>query len=116
MWEALLFAAHQRLDNLTVIVDANKYQAMGRTEDVLGLEPLTSKFEAFGFTAQECNGHDMDALARCLSDLVNSGPRPTVLVARTTKGHGVSFMAGDNRWHYTRLTKQDYLNAIEELS
>ena len=116
MWEALLFAAHQRLDNLTVIVDANKYQAMGRTEDVLGLEPLTSKFEAFGFTAQECNGHDIHALARCLSDLVNSGPRPTAIVARTTKGHGVSFMADDNRWHYTRLTKQDYLNAIEELS
>jgi transketolase len=116
MWEALLFAAHQRLDNLTVIVDANKYQAMGRTEDVLGLEPLASKFEAFGFTARECNGHDMDALATSLSEIMRSAARPAALVARTTKGHGVSFMADDNRWHYTRLTRQDYVNAIAELS
>jgi transketolase len=116
MWEAMLFAVHQKLDNLTLIVDANRYQAMGRTEDVLGLEPLPAKFEAFGFAAKECDGHDPGALTRCLSDLLRNGSRPGALVARTTKGHGVSFMADDNRWHYTRLTEDDYIRAVQELS
>lgn len=116
MWEALLFAAHHKLDNLTVIVDANQYQAMGRTEEVLGLEPLPAKFEAFGFTTRECNGHDTDAMATALKELLAPGSRPTALVARTTKGYGVSFMADDNRWHYTRLTDADYTRALSELS
>ena len=116
MWEAMLFAAHRRLANLTVIVDSNAYQAMGRTEEVLGLEPLPRKFEAFGFVTQECDGHDRAALMACLSELAEVRDRPTALVARTTKGHGVSFMANDNRWHYTRLTEADYNRALEELS
>jgi transketolase len=116
MWEALLFAAHQKLDNLTVIVDANQFQAMGRTEDVLGLEPLPAKFEAFGFNAVECDGHDTAAVAARLTDLKKSRSRPSALIARTIKGYGVSFMADDNRWHYTRLTEQDYSKALNELS
>ena len=116
MWEAVLFAAHQRLDNLTLIVDANDFQAMGKTADILGLEPLVAKFEAFGFAAAECDGHDPEALARTLASLATVRDRPTALVARTTKGHGVSFMAHDNRWHYTRLTADDYARALEELS
>ena len=116
MWEAVLFAAHQRLDNLTLIVDANDYQAMGKTADILELEPLLAKFEAFGFAAAECDGHDRDALEATLASLAMIGDRPKALVARTTKGHGVSFMGKDNRWHYTRLTPEDYARALEELS
>jgi len=116
MWESLLFAAHQRLDNLTVIVDANEYQAMGRTDEILGMEPLGLKFEAFGVTARECDGHDLSALEKNLSALVAVHERPTALVARTTKGHGVSFMAGDNRWHYLRLQHDDYIRALNEQS
>jgi transketolase len=115
MWEAMLFAAHQRLFNLTVIVDANKYQAMGRTEEVLGLEPLPAKFEAFGFATGECDGHDVRALAAAFSDLSRITDRPSALIARTTKGQGVSFMADDNRWHYTRLTQEMYDKAVSEL-
>jgi transketolase len=116
MWEALLFAAHQRLDNLVVIVDANRYQAMGRTEDVLGLEPLPAKFAAFGFATHECDGHDCDALTSAFEDLLRARGKPGALVARTTKGHGVSFMADDNRWHYTRLNEETYARALEELT
>lgn len=116
MWEALLFAAHHKLDNLTVIVDANQFQAMGRTEDVLGLEPLLAKFEAFGFKSAECEGHDTAAITDRLTDLRPIRSGPTALIARTIKGYGVSFMADDNRWHYTRLTEQDYTNALHEIS
>jgi transketolase len=116
MWESLLFASHHRLDNLTVIVDANQFQAMGRTEEVLGLEPLPAKFEAFGFTVRECDGHDLGLLETSIASLLQATGRPTALVARTLKGHGVSFMAGDNRWHYTRLSDDTYARAIAELT
>lgn len=115
MWESLLFASHHRLDNLTVIVDANQFQAMGRTEEVLSLEPLPAKFEAFGWTVQECDGHDVGCLEKCIGTLLRATGRPTALIARTLKGHGVSFMAGDNRWHYTRLSDDTYARAIGEL-
>jgi transketolase len=116
MWEALLFAAHQKLDNLVVIVDANQFQAMGRTEEVLGLEPLPAKFEAFGCRTLECDGHDPAALERALASFTAPSGKPGALVARTLKGQGVSFMAGDNRWHYTRLDDDVYARAVAELS
>lgn len=116
MWEALLFAAHQQLDNLVVIVDANQFQAMGRTEEVLGLEPLPAKLQAFGCNTLECDGHDEAALQHALSTLAGSTGRPGAIVARTLKGQGVSFMAGDNRWHYTRLSDDIFTKAMAELS
>ncbi len=116
MWEALLFAAHQKLDNLIVIVDANQFQAMGRIEDVLGLEPLPAKLQAFGCETIECDGHDPVALEQALSSLGASRGKPGAIIARTVKGHGVSFMAGDNRWHYTRLDDAIYARAVAELS
>ena len=115
MWESLLFAAHHNLDNLTVIVDANQFQAMGRTEDVLGLEPLLAKFQSFGWNAVECYGHDVALLENAFKRLLSRSGQPAVLVARTTKGHGVSFMAGDNSWHYRRLTEEIYSKAVAEL-
>jgi len=116
MWEALLFATHQKLDNLVVIVDANQFQAMGRTEEVLGLEPLPAKLEAFGVRVVECDGHDPAALERALRSLTEPSGKPGAIVARTLKGQGVSFMAGDNRWHYTRLSDEIYARAMAELS
>jgi transketolase len=116
MWEALLFAAHQKLDNLVVIVDANQFQAMGRIEEVLGLEPLPLKLEAFGCHTLECDGHDPAALEQALAKFTATSGKPGALVARTIKGQGVSFMAGDNRWHYTRLDGDVYTRAVAELS
>jgi transketolase len=115
MWESLLFAAHHELDNLTMIVDANQFQAMGRTEDVLGLEPLLAKLHSFGWNAVECQGHDEALLETALTTLRARSHKPAALVARTTKGHGVSFMAGDNSWHYRRLTEEAYSKALLEL-
>ncbi|MBL6989637.1 MAG: transketolase [Bacteriovoracaceae bacterium] len=106
IWEALLFAGHHKLENLTIIVDANKYQAMGRTEEVLDLDPLGDKFRSFKFSYQECNGHNVEELKNNLIACCDS-KQPAVLVARTIKGGGVDFMEQDNCWHYTRLTDPD---------
>ena len=112
MWEAALFCAHHKLNNLTLIIDANGLQAMGRSEDILGLEPLVPKLSAFGFIAAECDGHDMGALRRHLLFRSN---KPKALVARTKKGAGVSFMEDTNDWHYRRVTTDVLALALEEV-
>jgi transketolase len=116
MWEALLLAAHRKLDQLCVLVDENGFQAMGRTADVMGLGSLRAKFAAFGFEAVDVDGHDEAALDAALSAVrANRDGRPKALVARTVKGKGVSFMEDDNRWHYTRLNPDTYAAAMAEL-
>ena len=116
MWEALLFAAQQQLSNLTVIIDANGLQAMGRTNDILSLEPLADKLRAFGFETREIDGHSESAIDATLTELA-AGPslRPRAIIARTRKGKGVSFMEDDNTWHYTRLSSDTYRAAVAEL-
>lgn len=115
MWEAIALAAHRRLDNLAVIVDANGWQALGRTSDVLSLEPLAARFEAFGFAAVECDGHDLRALERALGGRDTPPGRPRAVIARTVKGRGVSWMADDNRSHYAPLAPGELAAALEEL-
>lgn len=116
-WEALLFATQFRLSNLITIVDANGYQAMGSTREVMDMDPWTDKFRAFGQEVREVDGHDETAIHEALQELeALPSDRPRALIARTVKGHGVSFMAGDNRWHYTRLTADTHRQAVAELS
>jgi transketolase len=112
-WEAALFAGHHRLDNLTVIVDANGIQGFGRTEDVLTLEPFAKKWEAFGFEVAECNGHDFTAIDQILSQPPRGKPR--CLIARTVKGKGVTFMENTVEWHYWPMTEAQYGDALAEL-
>lgn len=114
MWESMLFAAHHQLDNLSVIVDANQFQAMGRIEDVIGMESFVQKFKAFGFAADECDGHQRESIISALNRVRLPG-QPRALVARTIKGKGVSFMEGRNEWHYSRLTPELFDRAINEL-
>lgn len=119
MWESLLFAAHQELSNLTLLIDANGFQAMGKTEEVLGLEPLPEKLRAFGWDAVEIDGHSLTELDRELSRIRESklgGKKPHAIVARTVKGKGVSFMEHENKWHYTRLDDDSYAKAIAEVA
>ncbi|HEY3788844.1 MAG TPA: transketolase [Urbifossiella sp.] len=117
VWEALLFASQFKLGNLTVIVDANGFQAMGRTEEVLGLGRIADKLAAFGLDVQEVDGHSEAALdAAIRKAAAGSADRPRGIVARTIKGKGVSFMEDDNRWHYTRLTGEAYAHAVQELT
>lgn len=116
MWEALLFATHQALDNLIVIVDENGFQAMGTTTEVLALGNLKDKFSAFGFEAVSVDGHDETALETALTQLKSDkNGKPKAIVARTIKGKGVSFMENQNIWHYTRLTNETFNSAIAEL-
>ena len=116
IWEALLLAAHWELSNLTVIIDNNGLQAMGRVEEVLRLGSIAEKLQAFGFETREVNGHDegeLDAVLHELEKLDSS--RPRAIVAKTIKGYGVSFMHDNNIWHYTRLTPDTYRAAVTEL-
>lgn len=116
IWEALLFAAHFELSNLVVIVDENGYQAMGSTQEVMGLGSIAAKFRAFGFETREVDGHDESALNTTIGELVRLNSKaPRAIVAHTVKGKGISFMEDDNRWHYTRLTSETYTAAMLEL-
>ena len=117
IWEALLFAAQFRLSNLIAIIDANGFQAMGPTRDVMDLGHIADKLKTFGLETREVDGHNEAALDRALTELIYlPGDKPRALVAHTVKGKGVSFMAGDNRWHYTRLTDATFQAAVEELA
>lgn len=116
IWEACLFAAHFELSNLIVIVDENRFQAMGSTDEVLHLGSIADKFKAFNFDAREVDGHDEKAFDACVRELLDTpGNRPKAIVARTVKGKGITFMEADNRWHYTRLTPETYADVIREL-
>jgi transketolase len=114
-WEAAMFAAHHRLSNLVAILDANGQQALGYTEQVLDLSPLAERWRAFGWEAIEVDGHDLEAIAAAAEGLDTEGGPPHVLVARTTFGHGVSFMEGRIEWHYWPMTDEQYEQAVAEI-
>ena len=116
IWEGVMVAAHHQMDNLMLIVDKNGYQAMGSTSEVLEMGDFSAKFKSFGFETLEVDGHDEDAIDEAIQQLWSSGDgKPKALVATTVKGKGVSFMESDNRWHYTRLDEQTFLDAISAI-
>lgn len=99
-WEAFLFAAHHKLDNLTAIIDYNKLQSLGTVASTLGLEPLADKLNAFGWAVREVDGHDHEALAADLSADHWQPGKPQMLIAHTIKGKGVAYMENKVEWHY----------------
>jgi transketolase len=114
VWEAALMAAAQKLESLTVFVDYNKWQATGRSNEVLGLAPLADKWAAFGWFVHEIDGHDFSAIeAAVLAQ--DELKRPKIIVAHTVKGKGVSFMEDDNNWHYRIPTADEVRKAAVEL-
>jgi transketolase len=115
VWEAAMFAAHHRLANLVAIVDVNGQQALGYTRDVMDLEPLASRWEAFGWSVREVNGHNPVGIATIADDLAGRGEHPHILLARTTFGAGVSFMRNRIEWHYLPLTEEQFLLAHREV-
>jgi transketolase len=116
IWEGSLVAAHHRMDNLMLIVDKNGFQAMGKTDDVLTLGDLSTKFASFGFETLEIDGHDELAVDAAIRQLwVTGAGKPKALIAHTVKGKGVPFMESDNRWHYTRLNEQTFAEAVYAL-
>lgn len=115
VWEAVMFAAHHRLDNLVLLVDLNGQQALGYTADVLDLGVVEDKLAAFGWGTQVVAGHDHPALEAALESARAGRGRPQALVARTTFGHGVSFMGSQIKWHYLPLDDDSYAGALREL-
>ena len=115
-WEAILFAGHHRLNNLTVIVDYNKLQGFGRTKEVLDLEPFGAKWESFKWHVQEIDGHDFSAIERALTKVPFDPEKPSVIIAHTIKAKGVPFLENTVRSHYKNLTEEEYQQAINALS
>lgn len=115
VWEAAMFAASRKAGNLLAVVDYNKWQATGRSNEVLALPPLREKWAAFGWDAIELDGHDIGALVEAMNRPPDAGGRPRILIAHTVKGKGVSFMEDDNNWHYRIPTEEEVQKARVEL-
>ncbi|MDD2696908.1 MAG: transketolase [Candidatus Pacebacteria bacterium] len=114
-WESALIAAHNKLDNLIVIVDFNGLQAMGKVKDILNIEPLKDKWQAFGWEVREVDGHNFEEIEKSLTEPASKEGKPRVVIARTTKGKGVSFMEGENIYHYKAPSDEEYQKALKEL-
>jgi len=112
-WEALIFAAHRRLTNLTILVDHNRLQGFGGTEDVASMYPLQERLKGFDVDVQVVSGHDLDAMRNVLAV---PSQRLRIVILETTKGKGVSFMENRMEWHYLPLKEPHYTRALEELS
>lgn len=116
IWEAAMSAAKYKLDNLCGIVDVNGLQIDGRTADVMPSEPLDAKFAAFGWNVIKADGHDFDSLRAALSAAKAEKGRPSVILAKTVKGKGVSFMENDAGWHGKAPNAEQYEQAMAELN
>ena len=114
VWEAAMFAAGKQLGRLDVVIDYNKWQATGRSDEVLALASLRDKWSAFGWEAVEVDGHDIGALVRELTRETPDIGRPKAIIAHTVKGKGVPFMEDDNNWHY-RVPTAEELQAVAEI-
>jgi transketolase len=111
-WEALLFASHHNLYNLTIIIDYNNLQSLTTIDKTLSLEPLFDKFKSFNLNVEVVDGHDHESLKDMLS---KNNKKPTVVIANTTKGKGVSFMENKVEWHYKSPNKEELALAIREI-
>jgi len=114
VWEAAIFAAHHKLDNLMVVIDRNGLIIHGFTEDINKLDPLDNKFEAFGWHVESVNGHDITEIISKTKS--NSSKKPKIIIANTIKGKGVSFMENNPSWHHGGINSELYEKAKNELN
>ncbi len=115
IWEAAMLAASKKVSKLTVVIDYNKWQATGRSREILALEPLNHKWKSFGWHVVEINGHDFNDMRLAFESCKSEDNKPSIIIAHTTKGKGVSFMEDDNNWHYRIPNKEELNLAINEL-
>jgi len=115
VWEAAMSAAHYKLDNLIAIIDRNKFQVDGPTEEIMAVDPLPDKWMAFGWNEIEIDGHDMREILESLKQANKMKDKPTAIIAYTVKGKGVSFIEGNNRYHGKALSKEELSLALQEL-
>ena len=117
IWEAALFARHYKLGNLAVFVDRNRFSFDGPTEEYMAMEPFADKWRAFGWNVVEINGHDMEQILDAIDNLpAVSSDVPTVIIGKTVKGHGVSFMENNVSWHAGTLNDADWEKAKAEIT
>jgi transketolase len=114
-WEAALTASHYKLDNLCAIIDHNKLQISGLTSDVCNTNPIDAKFESFGWAVRHVDGHDLDALVKTFDELPFEEGKPSLVLAHTVKGKGISYMENVPKWHHGVPTEQQYEDALNEL-
>jgi len=115
-WEAAMTASHYQLDNLVAIIDRNKLQITASTDKVMDTEPLVQKWEAFGWKTIEVDGHDYDKLTEVIGGAPHEKGKPTMVVANTTKGKGISFMEDVLKWHHGVPSDEEYEQAMDELA
>lgn len=115
VWEAVMFAAHHRLDNLTVIIDDNRLQAFGRTKDVINMRSLKRKWESFKWGVTLIDGHSIKDLRNVFNNLPIISGKPNVIIAKTIIGKGISFMEDRMDWHYWSLSEYFYKKALKEI-
>ena len=116
VWEAAMFSAHYKLDNLCAVIDYNKMQSDDLNENIMGLEPLADKWRAFGWNAIEIDGHNINEILEALKEARTTKGRPTVIIAHTVKGKGVSYMENIPAWHGSvKLTDEDTETALADL-
>jgi len=115
VWETVMWAGFKQLDNLNLVIDRNQMQIGGRTEKVLDLEPLQEKFRSFGWEAYQCDGHDFGELLANFCNFNEQKRRPKVVICRTVRGKGISFMENSEKYHAGTLSEEEYQKAIEEL-
>jgi transketolase len=116
VWESAMFASQHKLDNLTAIVDYNKIQALGRTKEILNLEPFANKWRSFGWEVREIDGHNFEEIINAFKDIPFFEGKPSVIIAHTVKGKGVSFMENKLLWHYRCPNEDEYTKALGELT
>lgn len=114
-WEAILFAPHHKLNNLTIIIDYNKIQSFGSVKEVLDLEPLSSKFKSFGWKVLEVDGHSHEELLSAFDRIKIDNEIPRVIISHTVKGKGVNFMENQLAWHYKSPNKEQFAEAIHQI-
>ncbi|OGV58860.1 MAG: transketolase [Lentisphaerae bacterium GWF2_52_8] len=114
-WEAIMLAGQHGFDNLCMIVDYNQLQALGKSEDVINLDPFAEKLRLFNWSVKEINGHEMAELETALSKFPDGSGKPMAVIAHTVKGKGVSFMENDYKWHYGGLTDELLAKALKEV-
>jgi transketolase len=114
-WEAIMFAAHHKLENIVAIVDYNKLQSLATIEKTIRIEPFAEKVRAFGWAVQEVDGHNHESIEKILTNTPWEKGKPSFLIAHTIKGKGVSFMENKIEWHYKSPTEIQLNTALEEL-
>lgn len=115
VWEAAMFAPAHKLDNVVAIIDFNKWQATGRSTEIMALEPLAAKWKSFGWSTCEVDGNNISELFDVLNNIPDGSGKPVAIIAHTIKGKGISFMEDDNNWHYKVPDAIELRNAKKEL-